>query len=380
MLTSFGCEVRRKRLFDRVNDVDWIVISDPASLVYFANFCPSPFVFNSQGAAALLLLGRDGSAVLVADNAQEPFAKAAHVTETIAPVWYRCVESAGHRRALLVDATAKQLAARGVQKFGYEAASCPAGLIESLTVAGRRLSLVNVDRLVSELRTCKDADEVTALRRAIQAAEAGFAAGLTDIRPGMTELDAYRVVCDAAERQAGCQVLVYGDFVSGPRCEQGGGPPSSRVIEPGDLVLLDFSVVIDGYRGDFANTFVCGGRATSRQRELFEACVEAMRAGEATLRAGIPARDVHQAVRGSFASRQLDKHFPHHTGHGIGLGHPEAPFLVPESCDTLAVGNVLTIEPGLYVPGVGGMRYERNYLITENGFETLTHHQITIDQ
>ncbi|MBI5758464.1 MAG: aminopeptidase P family protein [Planctomycetales bacterium] len=380
MLTSSGCEVRRKRLFDRVTHVEWIVISDPSSLVYFANFCPSPFVFNSQGAAALLLLGRDGSAVLVADNAQEPFAKSAHVTEAIAPVWYRCVESAGHRRSLLVETTAKQLLARGVQDIGYEAASCPAGLIESLAVGGRRPALVNVDPVVRELRVRKDADEVTALRRAIRAAEAGFAAGLADIWPGMTELDAYRIVCDAAQRQAGCQVLVYGDFVSGPRCEQVGGPPSSRMIEPGDLVLLDFSVVIDGYRGDFANTFVCGGRATARQREMVEACVDAMRAGEATLRAGVPAKDVHQAVRGCFASRQLDKHFPHHTGHGVGLGHPETPFLVPESSDTLAVGNVLTIEPGLYVPGVGGMRYERNYLITETDFETLTHHQITIDQ
>jgi Xaa-Pro aminopeptidase len=380
MLTPTGCEARRKRLFERVTHADWIVISDPASLVYFANFCPSPFEFRSQRAAALLLLGRDSAAVLIADNVQEPFALAAHVTETVAPVWYRCIESAGHRRSLLVKTTAEQLLARGVRDFGYEAASCPAGLIESLAVAGRRPTLVNVDPVVSELRACKDLDEVDALQRAIQATEAGFAAGLAEIRPEMTELNAYRIVCDAAQRQAECQVLVYGDFVSGPRCEQGGGPPSSRVIEPGDLVLLDFSVVIDGYRGDFANTFVCGGRATARQREMFEACVDAMRAGEATLRPGVPAKDVHQAVRGSFASRQLEKYFTHHTGHGIGLGHPEAPFLVPESSDTLAVGNVLTIEPGLYVPGVGGMRYERNYRITETGFETLTHHQITIDQ
>ena len=90
-------------------------------------------------------------------------------------------------------------------------------------------------------------------------------------------------------------MLVYGDFVSGPRCEQGGGPPSSRIIQPGDLVLLDFSVVIDGYRGDFCNTFVSGGHATARQRELYEACFAAMQAGESKLRAGVPCRaPVHE--------------------------------------------------------------------------------------
>jgi Xaa-Pro aminopeptidase len=380
MLTSLGCETRRKRLFDRVPNTDWIVISDPASLVYFASFCPSPFVFNSQGAAALLVLGRDGSAVLVADNVQEPFANAAFVTEVVAPVWYRCVESAGHRRSLLVESASKQVLVRDVKALGYEAASCPAGLIESLVNTGLRSALTNVDPAVSDLRRRKDADEVVALRRAIGAAEVGFDAGLSGICPGMTELDVYRLICDAAQRAASCQVLVYGDFVSGPRCEQGGGPPSSRIIEPGDLVLLDFSVVIDGFRGDFANTFVCCGKATSRQRELFEACVDAMRFGEQALRSGVPAKEVDQAVRQRFKLRDLGQFFPHHTGHGIGLGHPEAPFLVPESSDTLEVGNVVTIEPGLYVPGVGGMRYERNYLITETGIETLTNHRITIDQ
>lgn len=380
MLTASGCETRRKRLFDRVPNVDWIAISDPASLVYFANFCPSPFVFNSQGAAAMLVLGRDGSAVLVADNVQEPFSKAAFVTETVALVWYRCVESAGHRRALLVDSVSKQLQARDAKSLGYEAASCQAGLLELLAIGRRRPTVVDVDPVVSAMRACKDADEVAALRRAIHAAESGISFALQKARPVMTELMLYRLICDSVQDFAGHQVLVYGDFVSGPRCEQGGGPPSSRMIEPGDLVLLDFSVVIDGYRGDFANTFVCGGKATSRQRELFDACVDAMRFGEQALNVGVPAKDVDRAVRQRFKLRNLEQYFPHHTGHGIGLGHPEAPFLVPESNDTLQVGNVVTIEPGLYVPGVGGMRYEHNYLITETGIERLTNHRITIDQ
>ena len=92
------------------------------------------------------------------------------------------------------------------------------------------------------------------------------------------------------------------------------------------------------------------------------------------------ARDVDAAVRGHFASLGLDPYFPTHSGHGLGLGHPEPPYFVPESSDTLQVGDVVALEPGLYVEGTGGMRYERNYLITSGGFETLSNHEIRIAQ
>ena len=103
-------------------------------------------------------------------------------------------------------------------------------------------------------------------------------------------------------------------------------------------------------------------------------------AGQVSLRPGTPARDVDAAVRGHFASLGLDQYFPTHSGHGLGLGHPEPPYFVPDSSDTLEAGDVVALEPGLYVEGVGGMRYERNYLITPNGPETLSNHNIAIDQ
>jgi Xaa-Pro aminopeptidase len=239
--------------------------------------------------------------------------------------------------------------------------------------------LTNLDPAIRPLRRTKEADEVSAIRRSLAAATAALVAAMSELRPGMTEFDAYRLVQRVAGEAAGTHVLIYGDFVSGPRCEKGGGPPSSRAIETGDLVLLDFSVVIDGYRGDFCNTFVCGGRPSPRQRELYEACVAAMQCGQKNLRPGVRCREVHAAVRHSFAERRLAEYFPHHAGHGVGLGHPEAPFIVPESSETLAAGDVVTLEPGLYLPGIAGMRYERNYLITPDGCESLSDHPIAID-
>ncbi len=148
-------------------------------------------------------------------------------------------------------------------------------------------------------------------------------------------------------------MIVYGDFASGPRCErEKGGPPTSRKIEPGDLLLLDFSVIVSGYRGDFTNTFAVGGGPTPGQRELFEACVGALGAGEAALEAG-HGRPATSMPPFAVTSRRWGstEYFPTHSGHGMGLGHPEPPYFVPESSDTLQAGDVVALEPGLYVEG-----------------------------
>jgi Xaa-Pro aminopeptidase len=380
MLTAAGCVARRARLWKRLPaHVEWVLVTDPAHLTYFANFHPSPFVFNSQSARATLLLGRDGASILIADNVQQPFLDAAFAEEKIAPVWYRCIESPGHRGTFLIDAVLKRLATIAGTSFAIEPASCPSGLLDGLRAARNDLVLTDLDQTVRDLRRAKDPDEIALIRRSLAAATAGLKAAMAQLSPGMTEFDAYRLVQRVAGEAAGQHILLYGDFVSGPRCEQVGGPPTDRAIEAGDLVLLDFSAVIYGYRGDFCNTFVCGGKPTPKQRELFEACLAAMEAGERQLRAGVSCRDVDAAVRNSLKERQLAEYFPHHAGHGVGLGHPDPPYFVPESSETLIAGDVVTLEPGVYLPGVGGMRFERDYLITETGYETLSDHPIGIE-
>ena len=145
-------------------------------------------------------------------------------------------------------------------------------------------------------------------------------------------------------------------------------------------MLIDLSIVLGGYRCDVANTFRCGAAPTDAQRHLHQLCMEAMEAGLGQLRHGSSAAEVDAAARGCFERAGVAADFPHHTGHGIGLGHPEAPFLLPESRDHLVAGNVVTIEPGLYSAESGGMRFERNILITEGTPEILTGHLLSMDQ
>ena len=372
MLTAEGCAGRRARLWASLPaDRDALVLADPASLVYFANFAPSPFTFRSVDASAVLVLGRD-RATLVADAMAKPDLDRAHVDEVVAPVWYDGSQPAPGRRGQLARVAAGVVARTKARAWGVEWSSVPAAVS-----AGLPPDSVDLEPIVRRLRRAKDPDEVALIRRSVRAGEAGHAAALAELRPGLTELDAFAIVQRAAVLDAGEPVLVYGDFVSGPRCwTDRGGPPTGRVIEPGDLFLLDFSVVVHGYRADFTNTFAVGRAPTGWQAKLFELCAGALAEGEAALGPGVPARSVDAAVRGHFAGAGLGAFFPSHTGHGLGLSHPEPPFLVPDGDETVEAGDVVAVEPGLYVPGVGGMRFERNYLVTADGFETLTRHRI----
>jgi Xaa-Pro aminopeptidase len=192
----------------------------------------------------------------------------------------------------------------------------------------------------------------------------------------MTELDVYSGVNTASIQAAGHAVIVYGDFAVSPGPERRGGPPTTRILEMGDMFILDYSVVIGGYRSDFTNTLVVGREPNADQRHLFHLCLEAMKAGEQELQAGKPCLTVYQAVEGIFERAGVANHFPHHAGHGLGLTHPEAPFFVCHATETLLAGDVVTLEPGLYVPGVGGIRIEHNFRITATGFERLSNHVI----
>src|SRR5262249_16415352 len=151
---------------------------------------------------------------------------------------------------------------------------------------------------LAEMRRRKDPDEVELLRRCMRVTDAGHAWARANVKPGLTELDVYCGVNAACARAAGQAVIVYGDFAASPGRERPGGPPPERVLQEGDLFILDYAVVLGGYRSDFTNTLAVGGRPGADQRRLFDLCVEAMAAGEREVKAGAACLAVYQAVRG----------------------------------------------------------------------------------
>jgi Xaa-Pro aminopeptidase len=362
MLSVKGCQERRRRFWNKYGDRvegDFLVLEDRIHLMYLANFWVDPFSLGA-GFGGYLILRRDGHTTLIHDNRLPHSASEAHVDEQKVIAWYDS-QSPGHgpRRLVLLDALPGNPKVRIHDQIGDPMAP---GIIETLAA----------------LRRQKDDDEIDLLRRCMRAGEAGHAFARQHVKPGMRELDVYCQVATACNQAAGQAVITYGDFAVSPGPERRGGPPTDRIIEPGDMLILDFSVVIGGYRGDFTNTLVVGRPPSADQQRLYQLCCQAMAAGEKGLRPGASCRAVYDAVRDVFAKEGVADHFPHHAGHGLGLSHPEAPYLVRQATETLLAGDVITLEPGLYIAGIGGIRIEHNYLITKDGMERLSHHVVAL--
>lgn len=390
MLTQEGCLSRRQKLWDRVpENIDWLLIADPRHVQYLSNFLVQPLSF-SGGERALLLMERGGRTTILGDNfAVRSAVHEPYVDREIISPWYDHQHSVKNRDHALLQALQEVLEVL-VEGHGLvEAEWLPLGATEVLPVGSYDFSasqevgepgLCDLGTILRDLRRSKDPDEIALLRQCMAAGEAGQSRLFEVIREGITELDLYREVQYAAVAAAGRPVLVYGDFrANHAEDPKTGGLPKDqgRTLQAGDLFILDYSVVLDGYRSDFTNT-VTVGEPSAEVQELHAICRAGMAAGEKALRAGAKASDVYAAVAAPYIEAGKKEFFTHHAGHGIGLGHPEAPILVPDSTDVLRAGDVVTLEPGIYIKGVGGMRIEHNYLITDNGYERLSNHEIRL--
>lgn len=362
MLTAELCQARRLRLWQKLDprpDSDHLRLADPIHLMYLANFHVDPISLGG-GFGGYLIVRNDGSAKIIHHNLLPASVNEAHADKRVVP-WYNG-QTPGNGPRQLAELEAVNPQGSGLRIHDRPGDPYAHTLITTL----------------AELRRQKDADEIALMRRCMRAGEAGQAWARANVRPGMTELDVYCGVSTACIQAAGQPAIVYGDFAVSPGPKRMGGPPTSQVLKAGDMMIIDFSVVIAGYRSDFTNTLVVGKEPTAEQQKLYDGCLAAMTAGEKELRAGRPCLVVYQAVRGAFEKAGLAEHFPHHAGHGLGLTHPEAPYFVVGATETLRAGDVVTLEPGLYVEGVGGIRIEHNYLITDTGYERLSNHPIVL--
>jgi len=360
MLTAEGCRGRRQRFLDRLKPAGPVLLGNIAHLRYFANFFVDP-ISNGAEFGGLLLLRPDGHATLMHDNRLPKSIEAAHVDERSSAVWYT-----------------GQAPGQGPRELIYRPAALAAGTEGRIHDAVTDPLAPEVYAITSDLRRRKDPDELELLRTCMRVTDAGHAWARANVRPGMTELEVYAGMAGAVYAATGKWAVVYGDFTISPGSSKRGGSPTPHVLVAGETLILDYSVILQGYRSDFTNTLVVGGHPTPAQQAIFDSCVAAMAAGERAIRAGVSCQSVYDAVRGVFEAAGVADKFPHHAGHGLGLAHPEAPFLVRHSTKTLVAGDVITLEPGLYVDNVGGVRVENNYLVTDTGYERLSNHTISL--
>ena len=239
------------------------------------------------------------------------------------------------------------------------------------TLGAHGLALVPTQGVVEALRAVKEPGELDAIRAACAISDRAFEALSQERFTGRTERElAWRL--DQLLRELGGEGPAFETIVAAG--ENGSRPhavPGDRPIEAGTLVTIDAGTTVGGYRSDCTRTFATGALPDELAR-IYEVCLEAQEAGVAAVRPGITGVEGDAASRRVIVAAGYGEQFGHGLGHGVGLNIHEAPALRPESTDTIVAGNTVTVEPGIYLPGVGGVRIEDLVTVTEDGCERLT--------
>jgi Xaa-Pro aminopeptidase len=231
--------------------------------------------------------------------------------------------------------------------------------------------LVPLASVISGLFSVKDSMESAHLARAAAAGDRALDAWRKNIRPGITERAAASAL-DRACAEAGSEKAAFDTIVLfGARAALPHGRPGGTRLRRGDFVLVDFGCTIAGWCSDMTRTFVCG-KASPRQRAIYEIVARAQTAARAAARAGMAARELDRTAREIIEQAGYGHAFGHSLGHGVGRRVHESPRIASRSKEVVKKGNVITIEPGIYLPGFGGVRIEDTVLITGKGNRSLT--------
>ncbi len=272
------------------------------------------------------------------------------------------VEAVQTKRSL-IDWLGENLSGR----VGFEANVLPWSFVEELRESG--LELVPRQGLVERLRAVKDESELDAIRRACAITDRMFERLVEEVRfVGRPERD---VAWDIARlfHEEGAEEIAFESIVgSGPTGARPHARAGDRVIEEGELVVVDTGCRLDGYVSDYTRTLATG-ELDGEMREAYGVVLAAQQAGLDAIRAGVTGVDADAAARDVIEGSEFAGTFGHGLGHGLGLDVHEAPRLSTESPDTLAAGNVVTVEPGVYLPGRFGIRIEDDVVVTEEGVE-----------
>jgi Xaa-Pro aminopeptidase len=272
----------------------------------------------------------------------------------------------------LLKGSAGWLGKHAVRELGYEASNLTCAQFQQLrTEAGHTIRLRPVGDLIEELRVVKDRGEIEAMRSAGQITAGVFEDLLTRIKPGVQERDLAAEI-EYRMRQRGAEGAAFETIVaSGSRAAYPHARSSSKLLQEEELVIFDLGAILNGYAADMTRT-VFLGEPSRRVRRLCAAVLKAQREAVERVQDGIKAGDVDATARRVLAEHGLVRHFTHSTGHGVGLEVHERPRLAKGERTRLRAGSVVTVEPGVYLEGFGGIRVEDTVLVGPNGPEILT--------
>jgi len=352
MTTPFA--QRRRALRKQLDEADLsaLIVTQPASWYYLTGF---------TGEAGALVLSSQGTTLITDGRFTEQARREARGVKIIQQV---------HALPTAVGEFLKASARRG--KVGFPAAHLTVAQFRAMKrAAGPRVRWAPAEGYVERLRGHKDAQELAVMRRAAALADKVMAKAFTILKPGVRELEVaaeieYQMRLLGASGPAFETIVAFGERSAYPHAR-----PTDKRLRKNELVVLDMGAILAHYCSDITRTVVVG-KASPKVRGWHKAVQEARTAAVAAVRAGATCGEVYAAARQVLAGYRLDRYFTHSTGHGLGIEVHEDPRVAKGQKQKLEPGNVITIEPGVYVPGVGGIRIEDDVAVHSGETEVLT--------
>ncbi|MBS4173432.1 Xaa-Pro peptidase family protein [Bacillus sp. FJAT-49736] len=330
--------------------IDGILITSPYNRRYISNFTGSSGAVLIAGDAALFIT--DFRYVEQASKQAEGFKIVQH-------------------KGIIHEEIAEQVKNLGIKNLGFEQDYVTYSEFQTYQKF-IKAELIPVTNLIENLRLIKTESEIKILKEAADIADAAFKHIIDYIKPGLTELDVSNEL-EFFMRKCGATSSSFNTIVaSGTRSALPHGVASEKVIEKGDFVTLDYGALYKGYISDITRT-VAVGEPSEKLKEIYNVVLEAQLLAVEKIKPGMTGIEADAIARDYISSHGYGESFGHSLGHGIGLEVHEGPSLSVRSDIVLKPGMVVTIEPGIYIPGLGGVRIEDDTLITEDSNETLTH-------
>jgi len=368
---------RMRRLFSQVEDLrlSGVLLTKPESIYYFCGYFPmiSP--------SAALLVGAEIVSAVVS-SLEEKLAKPKIPASSLECFQIFNINKPIDPAELMLQLVKEHLKTKGLSKgrLGTELSSLSLDFYRKFVSKLKAFELKEISNIIDRIRLIKSDDEVQLIEKAARMSDRGQEAFLELTRVGISEAELL------ARVEFEMKIVLKGNDISVPKSVTGeitSGPgsalinvlplPRKRRLRVGDLVVADLGARFSGYWADTARTAVVG-RPTARQRKMYESVLRAERKAIDSIAPGVPAFQLDRLIREELATDGFgDYCTPLWSGHGLGLSTPEQPIIAPFNMTKLQVGMVIALEPGVYIPGVGGVRIEDDVLVTAAGPRLLTH-------
>ncbi|RKP50162.1 aminopeptidase P family protein [Cohnella endophytica] len=349
---------RMRKLFAYMdnNDLDAMLITSPKHVYYLTGFATEPHE-RFLG----LLLPRGAEALLLVPALDFEAAQAASTVTNIHT--HSDTDNAYEILSKLVPA--------GVRKLGVEKDDLTVHRFEAISTAVGAQAYADIGLPLREMRAIKTPDEVARMKHAVRIVEDVLRAGVSKVKPGVTEIELVAEL-EYQMKKLGAQGPSFDTMVlTGVKSALPHGHPDNSVVREGELLLFDLGVYADGYASDITRTFAVG-EISDETKRIYGAVLEGNLKAIEAIRPGVTFGSLDRAARESIESAGYGPYFNHRLGHGLGMDIHEYPSIHGRNEDLLLAGMVFTVEPGIYVPGVGGVRIEDDVLVTPDGVEVLT--------